>query len=452
MLYRKIRSYIDEHLRSNEDKILLIEGARQIGKSYIIRDVGTELYDNYVEINLVEDDAGDKIFKNVRTTEEFYLNLSMVAGSKLDRYENTLVFIDEIQHYPQFLTMLKFLRQEHRYRFICSGSLLGIALKKTVSVPVGSIIPKKMYQLDFEEFLIANDFGEDAIAHLRQSFEKKQPLAPEVHDKVLSLFKRYLLVGGMPDAVNEYLNSHNIVKVREVQEAIRELYGVDASRYEEDAAKKLYIRRIYDMIPSQMENKKKRIVAKDILDRKGDRFSNYVEEFEYLINSGITIPSHAISNPKYPLAESQQKNLLKLYMNDVGMLTSQLYHYNIQPILNDIASINLGSVYESAVAQELKAHYEKLFYYDNKQKGEVDFLVDDSGTMSVLPIEVKSGKDYTVHSALDNLMAIQDYHIVSSIVLSNEREIKAKGNTLYLPIYYVMFLENKMPGRENLYF
>jgi len=169
--------------------------------------------------------------------------------------------------------------------------------------------------------------------------------------------------------------------VREFQEAIRELYGVDASRYEEDAAKKLYIRRIYDMISSQMENKKKRIVAKDILDRKGDRFSNYVEEFEYLINSGITIP---ISNPKYPLAESQQKNLLNLYMNDVGMLISQLYHYNIQPILNDIASINLGSVYESAVAQELKAHYEKLFYYDNKQKGEVDFLVDDSDTMSVL--------------------------------------------------------------------
>ena len=479
MLYRKIRSYIADHLRSNEDKILLIEGARQIGKSYIIRDVGTELYGNYVEINFVEDDAGDKIFKNVRTTEDFYLNLSMVAGSKLDRYENTLVFIDEIQHYPQFLTMLKFLRQEHRYRFICSGSLLGIALKKTVSVPVGSIIPKKMYQLDFEEFLIANDFGEDAIARLRQSFEQKQPLAPEVHDKVLSLFKRYLLVGGMPDAVNEYLNSHNIVKVRAVQEAIRELYGVDASRYEEDAAKKLYIRRIYDMIPSQMENKKKRkddaakklyirriydmipsqmenkkkrIVAKDILDRKGDRFSNYAEEFEYLINSGITIPSHAISNPKYPLAESQQKNLLKLYMNDVGMLTSQLYHYNIQPILNDIASINIGSVYESAVAQELKAHYEKLFYYDNKQKGEVDFLVDDGDTMSVLPIEVKSGKDYTVHSALDNLMAIQDYHIVSSIVLSNEREIKTKGNILYLPIYYVMFLENKVLEKENLFF
>ena len=435
MLYRKIKSYIEEHLKSNE-----------------VRNVGTELYDNYVEINFVADDEGEKVFKNVHTTEEFYLNLSMVAGSRLDRYDNTLVFIDEIQHYPQFLTMLKFLREEHRYRFICSGSLLGIALKGTVSVPVGSVIPKKMYQLDFEEFLIANDFGKEAIEYLRKSFEQRRSLAPEVHDKVLGLFKRYLLVGGMPDAVNEYLATHNIVKVREIQEAIIVLYGIDASRYEEEAARKLYIRRIYDMIPSQMENKKKRIVVKDIQNREGDRFSNYVEEFEYLIHSGIAIASNAISNPKYPLAESQQKNLLKLYMNDVGMLSSRLYQYNVRPVLNDIAGINLGSLYESAVAQELKAHYNKLFYYDNKQKGEVDFLVDDSSTTSVLPVEVKSGKDYMVHSALNNLMAVPDYHIASSIVFSNDREVRTKGNILYLPIYYVMFMENRMPEREDLYF
>ena len=453
MLYRKIRSYIEEYLKSDEDKILLIEGARQIGKSYIIRDVGTGLYGNYVEINFVVDDEGEKIFKNVHTTEEFYLKLSMVAGTRLDQYKNTLVFIDEIQHYPQFLTMLKFLREEHKYRFISSGSLLGITLKGTVSVPVGSVILKKMYQLDFEEFLIANDFGKDAIDYLRKSFENKQSLSQEVHDKVLGLFKRYLLVGGMPDAVNEYLATHNIVKVRETQEAIRVLYGIDASRYEEGAAKKLHIRRIYDMIQSQMENKKKRIVAKDIQNRKGDRFSNYIEEFEYLINSGISIASNAISNPKYPLAESQQKSLLKLYMNDVGMLSSQLYQYNVQSILNDIPGVNLGSVYESAVAQELKAHYNKLFYYDNKQKGEVDFIVDDSRTMSVLPIKVKSGRDYTVHSALDNLMAVPDCNIVSSIVLSNEREIKSKGNINYYPIYYVMFMENKIPEKkEDLYF
>ena len=452
MLYRKIRSYIEDYLRSTEDKILLIEGARQIGKSYIISDVSKEVYKNYVEINFVQDDEGDKIFKNVATTEEFYLKLSIIAGTKLDKYENTLIFIDEIQHYPQFLTMLKFLRQEKKYRFICSGSLLGITLKKTISVPVGSIIPKKMYQLDFEEFLIANNFGEEAIDFLRKSFESKEALPEDIHKKVLGLFKRYLLVGGMPDAVNAYLSTHNIVKVREVQESIVDLYGVDASRYEEENSKKLKIRRIYDMIPSQMENKKKRVVVKDIQGRKGDRYDNYVEEFEYLTCSGIAIGVNAISNPKYPLAESEHKNLIKLYMNDVGMLTLKLYGINIEPILNDIESINLGSVYENVVAQELKTHYKKIFYYDNKNKGEVDFLVDDNERLSALPIEVKSGKDYSVHSALDNLMSVPDYHINSSIVFSNEREIFNKGKVLYLPIYYVMFMGEKLLDQEKLYF
>ncbi|MGM9853802.1 MAG: ATP-binding protein [Muribaculaceae bacterium] len=452
MLYRKIRKYIEDHLKSAEDKILLVEGARQIGKSYIIRDVGKQLYPNFVEINFAEDDEGAQIFKNVHSTEDFYLSLSMVVGNQLGSYDETLVFIDEIQQYPQFLTLLKFLREERRYRFISSGSLLGIALKSTTSVPIGSIIIKNMYQLDFEEFLIANDFGREAIDFMRKSFEKGESLSQEVHDKVLGLFKRYLLVGGMPDAVNEYLASHNIVKVREIQESIRVLYGIDASRYENEATKRLYIRRIYNMIPSQMENKKKRVVAKDIRNKTGDRFSNYTEEFEYLINSGIVIASYAISNPKYPLAESQMKNMLKLYMNDVGMLSAQLYLYNVQPILNDIPGINLGAVYESVVAQELQAHYNKVFYYDNKQKGEVDFLVDDSNTMSVLPVEVKSGKDYTIHSALDNLMAVPDYNISSSVVLSNEREVKTDGKIHYLPIYYVMFLENRLPSPEDRIF
>ncbi len=452
MLYRKIGAYIEEHLKSDEEKILLIEGARQIGKSYIVRSVGGELYENFVEINFVEDDQGERIFKEVRSTEEFYLKLSMVAGARLDSYENTLVFIDEIQQYPQFLTLLKFLKQERRFRFIGSGSLLGIALKGTVSAPAGSVIPKKMYQLDFEEFLMANSFGMEALEYLRESFELRRSLPEEVHAKVLGMFKRYLLVGGMPDAVNEYLATNNIVKVREAQEAVSLLYGIDASRYEEEAARKLHVRRIYDMIPSRMENVKKRIVAKDIQSRKGDRLGNYAQEFEYLIDSGIAIAANAVSNPKYPLAESQQKNLLKLYMNDVGMLTSRLYQYNVRPVLEDTAGINLGSAYESVVAQELKAHYGKLFYYDNKRKGEVDFIVDDPGASSVLPIEVKSGKDYVRHSALRGLTSNPEYRILSAIVFSNNREIKTRGNILYLPIYHVMFMGNKMPSREDLYF
>ena len=448
MLYRKITSYIEDYLRSDSDKILILEGARQIGKSFSIREVGTRLYSNYVEINFVEDDEGEQLFKNIHKKEDFYLTLSMVAGDKLSHRNDTLIFLDEIQHYPQYLTMLKFLREDNRFRYIASGSLLGITLQDTTSIPVGSITVKEMFQLDFEEFLIANGVGADAIASLRHSYNNRQSLSEEYHNYVLDLFKRYLLVGGLPDAVNTYLNTHNIVKVREVQDDIRSLYGSDASKYEKEHSKKLLIRRIYEMIPSQMENKKKRVVAQDIRGKKGDRFDQYKEEFEYLISSGISLSVHAISNPHFPLSESLQKNLLKLYLNDVGLLTGLLYRNNIRPVLDDVCSINLGSVYESVVAQELRAHGHKLFYYDNRKQGEVDYLVDDHSSMAPHPIEVKSGKDYTIHSALNNLMKNPDYHILSSTVISNEREVHQDGNITYMPVYFVMFMENDTPQND----
>lgn len=455
MLYRKISSYVEEYLKSDNDKILLIEGARQIGKSFTIREAGMQMYAHYIEINFVEDDEGPQLFKNIHTTEEFYLRLSAVAGAELGSYADTLIFLDEIQHYPQFLTLLKFFRQEHKYRFITSGSLLGIALKKTTSIPVGSLIRKRMYQLDFEEFLIANGFGEAALQHLKACYDKQESLPEEMHRYVLSLFQRYLLVGGLPGVVNEYLSSHNIVKVREVQEAIMDLYKEDAAKYEAESERKLHIQRIYDMISSQMENKKKRIVAKDIQAKKGDRFDNYTEEFEYLVSSGIAMEVKAISNPRYPLSESAHKNLLKLYHNDVGLLTAKLYKLSIKAILETEESVNLGSVYENVVAQELLAHGHPLYYYDNKSKGEVDYIVDDSDCCRVLPIEVKSGKDYRVHSALNKMVTAPEYKIDEAVVLSNEREITQKKKVLYMPVYFVMFMkarEAKEMKEEELIF
>ena len=455
MLYRKISSYVEEYLRSENDKILLIEGARQIGKSFTIREAGKQVYAHYIEINFVQDDEGPQLFKNIHTTEEFYLRLSAVAGAELGSYADTLIFLDEIQHYPQYLTLLKFFREEHKYRFIASGSLLGIALKKTTSIPVGSLIRKRMYQLDFEEWLIANGFGEAALQHLKACFDKRESLPEDMHQYVLSLFQRYLLVGGLPGVVNEYLSSHNIVKVREVQESIMDLYKEDAAKYEEESERKLHIQRIYDMISSQMENKKKRIVAKEILDKKGDRFDNYTEEFEYLVSSGIAMEVKAISNPRYPLAESAHKNLLKLYHNDVGLLTAKLYKLSIKAVLETEESVNLGSVYENVVAQELLAHGHPLFYYDNKAKGEVDYIVDDTDRCRVLPIEVKSGKDYRVHSALNKMVTAPEYKIDEAVVLSNEREITQKKKVLYMPVYFVMFMkarEAKEMREEELIF
>ena len=441
MLHRKIEQIITDYLQNGSNKIMIIDGARQIGKSYIIRYVGSELlkdkFTNYIEINFVEDYLGDKLFENVNNKEDFYLQLSMIAGDKMKEKENTLIFIDEIQQYPQFLTMLKFLKQDDKFTYICSGSLLGVTLAKTPSIPIGSIDVVHMFPLDFEEFLLANGFNEFAISSLKTKFENLETLEETTHNKVLDLFKKYLLIGGLPDAVNSFIDKKNIVEVRKIQSDIYDYYGDDASKY--DKEHKLKIKRIYDLIPSSLENKKKRIVVQDIENIKGKRFSSYQDEFDYLINSGIALEVKALSTPVFPLIESSGKNLLKLYLNDVGILTNILYKHNINAVLNDERSVNLGTVYESVVASELKAHGHGLFYYDNKTNGEVDFLIDDYNNLSVLPLEIKSGKDYTIHSAINKFLSNKDYNVKKGYVLSNERKIFEKDNIIYLPIYMIMF-------------
>lgn len=439
MLYRKYANRIEDFLTSQQHKILLVNGARQIGKSYLVRHVGKKLFKYYVEVNLKEDKEGDALFANVKSTEDLYLLLGSVAGNKLDKKENTLVFLDEIQSYPHLLTMLKFLNQEQRYTFIASGSQLGVALSQTPSVPIGSVAIEEMYPLDFEEFLLAMGCGADVIAAAKEKFASKEPLSEPLHDYFLKQFKLYLLVGGLPDAINAFVETRNMANVRKIHKDIRELYRIDASQY--DKEHKLVIRRVYDLIPSNLENRKKRVIVKNIEETLGHKqFSDYADEFEYLINSGIALSVQAISNPSFPLAESEQKNLLKLYLNDVGLLTYLLYDKNINAVLYDELSINLGTVYESVVAQELHAHGHVLHYYDNKKKGEVDFLVDDFDHLEALPLEVKSGKDYKIHSALDNFLSEPSYNIHNAMVFSNKRDVFVEKGITYMPVYYSMFI------------
>lgn len=437
MLFRKIEALIEEHLKSDSKKILLVDGARQVGKTYIINHVGRRLFENYIEINMVEDSIGERLFANIRTVEDFYLQVSMIAGDRMKEKANTLIFIDEIQAYPQLLTLLKFLAQDDKFTYIASGSLLGVTLSETTSIPMGSIRKVRMYPLDFEEFLYANGMNALVVSSMKKKFERLEPLDEGMHNKIMDMFRKYLLVGGLPDAVKTYVETKNVQKIREIQSEIHDYYAADAFKY--DAERKLKIRRVYDLIPSNMENKKKRVVAQRIENKKGKLFADYQDEFEYLISAGIALNVQAISNPVFPLIESAGKNLLKLYLNDVGILTGILYGNNIRAVLDDERSINLGSVYESVVASELTAHGHKLFYYDNRSKGEVDYLIDDYDSLSVVPIEVKSGKDYTVHSALNGFVKNEDYHIRKAFVVSNERTIKTDGKITYLPIYDVMF-------------
>lgn len=449
MLYRKIEKVIEAHLTSDSKKILLIDGARQVGKTYIIRHVGKKLFENFIEINMVEDSLGDRLFANTKSIEDFYLQVSMLFGEKMKEKDNTLIFIDEIQAYPHLLTLLKFLSQDNRFTYIASGSLLGVTLSQTTSIPMGSIRKVRMFPLDFEEFLYANGMNELVITSMRKKFERHESLNEAMHNKMMDMFRKFLLVGGLPDAVNSYLEEKNIQSVREIQKEIHDYYATDASKYDEE--NKLKIRRVYDLIPSNMENKKKRVVAQSIENKKGKTFNDYCDEFEYLISAGIALNVQAISNPAFPLIESTGKNLLKLYLNDVGILTGILYGNNIRAVLDDERSINLGSVYETVVASELIAHGHKLFYYDNRNKGEVDYLIDDYNSLSAVPIEVKSGKDYTVHSALNTFVSNEDYHINKAFVVSNERTVTQKGKITYIPIYYIMFF-NAESGGEKLTF
>lgn len=438
MLYRKIEKEIENHLQTS-DNILMVEGARQTGKSYIIRHVCTKMFKNYVELNLADDKQGPQNFANVRQTDDFYLQLSAVAGQKLGGKDDTIVFLDEIQEYPHLITMLKALKHENRFHYIASGSLLGISLRHDAFIPMGSVTIMDMYPLDFEEFLIANGVGKDVIEYMRKQFKGNEPISAPLHTQMLDYFKKYLLVGGFPDNVNVFVESKNITNIRRQQADIFRLYGDDASKY--DREHKLHIRRIYGMVPSAMESRKKRMVFKDIENNSNRRYADYTEDFDYLIDSGIALDVKAISNPTFPLIESASTNLLKLYLNDVGLLTGILYRNNINAVLNDRLSVNLGSVYESVVAQELKAHGHTLFYYDNKKNGEVDFLIDDYDALSVVPLEVKSGKDYKVHSSLSHFVNTPDYHISKAYVLSNEARVFVENGITYIPIYYIMFFE-----------
>lgn len=442
MLYRKITKRIEQYLSSNSNRMLMIDGARQIGKSYIIRHVGRKMFSNFIEINMEEDKLGERIFAEARTTKDFYMSLSVVAGDKMKERENTLVFIDEIQAYDHLLTLVKFLMQENRFTYIASGSLLGITLKNTQSVPMGSLDVEHMYPMDFEEFLIANKVGNTAIGNMRECFNNHEGLSETMHNKMMDLFKKYLIVGGLPKAVETFIESRNIVGIRSVQNEVHDLYEVDCTKYEEEHNRKLKIRRIYEMVPSILENKKKRVIIKDIEGKSWKRTENYLEEFDYLISAGVALEVKAISKPSYPLVENSGKNLLKLYLNDVGILSSIYYRNNIKAIMDDSKSINLGSIYETVVAQELKAHGYSLYYYDNKKNGEVDFLIDDSDNLSNIPIEVKSGKDYSIHSALTRFLTMNEYNVKRAYVLSNEQKVYTKDGVTYIPIYYIMFFEN----------
>lgn len=431
MLKRKIDAYIRNYYETTRNA-LLITGARQIGKTYSIRQFGKS-FKSFVEINFVEMPEAVELFKDAKSSADILLRLSAITSVPLIKGQ-TLVFFDEVQQCPDIVTAIKFLVDDGSYRYILSGSLLGIELKDLRSEPVGYMGVKDMYPLDFEEFIFCVGINDTVIGALREAWQNRTAVDEFIHGKILELFRLYLVVGGMPAAVNKYLESNNLQEVMTVQQDIIRLYKRDIAQY--DPNNKLYIEEIFNLIPPELNAKNKRFILKRLNEHA--KFERIEASFLWLTNAGVALPVYNVEEPKMPLLLARSRNLFKLFQSDIGLLACQ-YAEGIQlRIIKGDKSINFGSIYENAVAQELVAHDIVPYYYNNKKRGELDFVVElDS---KVLPIEVKSGKDYETHRALSNIMDCNEYDLPQAIVFNNDN-LQVVGKIVYAPIYMVMFFE-----------
>lgn len=431
MLKRKIDKQIQDYFKQSRNA-LLITGARQTGKTYSIREYGKQ-YRSFVEINFVETPEAIALFRTAANSRDILLRLSTLTNKPLIPGK-TLIFFDEVQLCPEIVTAIKFLVEEGSYRYILSGSLLGVELKDLRSEPVGYMGIKDMYPLDFEEFATNIGVSDAIISNLRDCWNNRTAADSFIHDKMMNLFRLYLIIGGMPAAVNSYLQTNNLQHVLSIQQDILQLYRRDISQY--DPHNKFSIEEIFNLIPPELNAPNKRFILKSLHDKA--RFSRFENGFLWLQHAGVALPVYNAEEPKSPLLLARSRNLFKLFQSDVGLLAAQ-YADGIQlKIIQGSPDINFGSVYENAVAQELVAHGLTPYYYNNKKRGELDFIVELNGT--VLPIEVKSGKDYTSHSALSNILTCDAYHLPQAIVFNNDN-LHTDGRITYAPIYMVMFMQ-----------
>ena len=437
-IYKEITRFYKE-----TNKALLITGARQVGKTYTIRQFGKS-YESFIEINFIENPDAINIIKNTIDSKDILRRISLLTNQPLIK-NKTLIFFDEVQKCPEIVTAIKFLVDEGSYRYILSGSLLGVELKDLRSEPVGYMGVMEMFPLDLKEFLEAVGVGNDIFETLKKNWENKSPVDSFIHNQIMNLYRLYLVVGGMPAVVDKYLKTNNLRIVLNEQHDITNLYLRDISQYAPEK-NKLKIKEIFKLIPSELDAKNKRFILKSLNERA--KFERYEDDFLWLTDAGVALPTYNVSEPKLPLLLAKCRNLFKLFQNDIGLLASQ-YAEGIQlKIINGDTNINYGAIYENAVAQELKAHGFDLYYYNNKKRGEIDFLIDIDGM--VLPIEVKSGKDYSIHRALLNIMNVKEFNLEKALVLCNDN-LRIDNKIIYTPIYMIMFIRKSSISSDIIF-
>ena len=442
MLNRHIDNIIDRHYATTK-KALLLTGARQAGKTYTIRRYAQQAGMQLVEMNFVLQPETQNIPRGAANVQELLLRISAFANKPLVPGK-TLIFFDEIQDYPDIMTWVKALVDEGRFQYALSGSLLGLELNNIRSVPVGYMDECQVYPLDFEEFIRNIGVSDEVIASVHEAWELQKPVDSYIHEKLMRLFNLYLIVGGMPAAVQKYVDTNDLQLVIREQQAILTLYKKDIAKYDPD--NKLYINDIFELIPSELNAKNKRFILKNL--NEHIKFSRHENSFVWLRDADMALPTYNVEEPRVPLKLNELRNLFKLFQNDVGLLASQ-YAGGIQlQILQGDVCINNGAIYENAVAQELHAHGWKLYYFNSKKQGEVDFLLEQDS--EIIPLEVKSGKDYQRHVALNNLLTNEEYHIGRAIVLCNEN-VSVQENVLYAPVYMTMFLHHRKQEGPIIY-
>ena len=442
MIERKIAQRIRDFLQKDH-KALLVTGARQVGKTYIIREIGKADFESFIELNFLENETARTLIENAKSSADILLRISALANRPLIPGK-TLIFFDEVQECQEIVTAIKHLVDEGSYRYILSGSLLGVNLKDVRSVPVGYMDVFAMFPLDFEEFVLANGVAPRVIDSLHDAYENRTPVDAFIHERMMDLFRLYLIVGGMPSVVARYLATNDLQQVAQEQNAILTLYQRDIAKY--DPNDKLYLEDIFSLIPSELNNKNKRFILKNL--NENFKFSRYRNSFLWLVNAGVALPTFGVTEPTVPLMLNKSSNLFKLFLSDVGLLAA-MYMDGIQlKLLNREKDINFGSVYENAAAQELKAHGYDLYYFNSKKPGELDFVIERGG--NVLPIEIKSGKDYQRHAALDNVMGNRDYAIPTAYVFQNDN-LRVEDRVAYLPIYMLMFLQKEQIPESMIY-
>lgn len=438
-MYRKDSIIIEEWLKRS-DKALLVTGARQIGKTWLIREeIAKSGYCKF-EVNFI--DQPDLVdYLNVKmSANEFLVKLKMIMPEDCKPQE-TVVFFDEIQKCPEIVTKIKFLVEEGSFKYVMSGSLLGVELKGITSVPVGYLTVLRMYPMDFEEFMIANNVSKTTLEMLKAKFETCQPVDEFIHQKLLSLFFIYLIVGGMPDAVKIYIATKDIREVDKVQRDIVALYKEDFSQYESED-KKLKLISIYDIIPAELNKQNKKFVFTML--NKELKFDRYENSFLWLKDAGVALPVYNVEAPVIPLKASKSSNVFRLFSNDTGLLTSAYPAETKLELINKNSEVNNGAHFENAVAQQLTANGLEPYFCKKKNIWELDVLVEMDG--KVVPIEVKSGKAYKAHKSLDNFMKISDYHIEKAYVLS-VANMEQEGSVVYLPIYMCYLLKERKIGK-----